>query len=291
MENLRGILLMVAAMFCFAVEDLFVKQLAANLPVSEIIFLLGLGGFLVFSILAVRRGDNLFDPAFLSRAVVSRSIGEGLGTLGFVCAIAFTPLTSASAIFQVMPLVVTLGAALFLRETVGWRRWSAILIGFIGVLIIIRPGFEGFEPLSLFAVLASIGLSARDVATRVVPVRISSVLLAAWGFLVLVPTGVIMMFFTAPFVVPDPGDSLRLMVGVTMGILGYYAITAAMRIGEVSAVTPFRYSRLLFALFFGVTIFDERPDTWTLIGAAIVIGSGLYSLAREEHLRRRALSR
>lgn len=291
MDNLRGILLMVISMFCFAVEDLFVKQVSTAIPVSQIVVTLGFAGFVVFSVIAMRRGDNLFDRAFLSPPVIWRSIGEALGTIGFVCAIAFTPLTSASAIFQAMPLVVTLGAALFLGETVGWRRWSAIGMGFVGVLIIIRPGFDGFEPLSLFAVLASVGLGARDVTTRVVPKRVSSVLLAAWGFLVLVPTGLAMMLFTDPFVIPESRDMLKLGAAIFMGILGYYAITAAMRVGEVAAVTPFRYTRLLFALIFGMAVFGERPDIWTLIGAAIVIASGLYSLAREAQMHRRALSR
>lgn len=285
MDNLRGIGWMVIAMAGFAIEDMFIKQVSANMPVGEIIVLLGAGGAMIFLLLAYMRGEQVLSRALLSTPVMWRAIGEVIGTIGFVTAIALTPLSSASSILQATPLFVTLGAALFLGETVGWRRWSAILVGFFGVLMILRPGLSGFDPLSLFALMGVIGLAIRDIATRLVPQETSSIVLSVYGFAVLVPTGIAMLLVTDPPIVPSAPDSLRLGIGIIIGVFGYYAITAAMRVGEVAVVTPFRYTRLLFALIIAVLVFGERPDGLTLIGAAIVIGSGLYTLAREARLR------
>jgi drug/metabolite transporter (DMT)-like permease len=287
MENLRGALLMTAAMLGFAIEDMFIKLLSATVPLGMVLILLGAGGAIVFACLALMRGDALFSRDLLARSVIIRNTGELVGTIGFITAIALTPLSSASAILQATPLVVTLGAALFLGEQVGWRRWSAILVGFAGVLLIIRPGLEAFEPLSLFAVLGVIGLALRDLATRTVPKAISSMQLSTYAFATLVPAGFGMLAFT--------GDSLRMLTATEallmaaalgFGVLAYYAIVAAMRMGDVAVITPFRYSRLVFALCFGVIFFGERPDLATLAGSALIVASGIYTFWREARLRR-----
>lgn len=287
MENLRGSILMIAAMAGFALEDMFVKALATRLPVGEILALLGGGGAMIFAAIALYRGDRLFSRDLLAGSVVLRNLGELVGTIAFVSAIAFTPLAQASAILQATPLAVTLGAALFLGETVGWRRWSAITVGFIGVLIVIRPGTEGFSELSLFAVVAVIGLAARDVATRRVPRAITSMQLATYGFGVLVPAGLVVAAVAdTPLLTPAPLELAQIAGGLIVGTLGYYALIAAMRIGEVSVITPFRYTRLLFALIIGWLVFSEPVDAATLIGGAVIVASGLYTLMREARLRR-----
>lgn len=287
MDNTRGILLMVAAMAGFAIEDMFIKSVAEVMPIGQILIALGAGGALAFALVARRNGDPLLSRDLLCAPVILRNLAEIIGTIGFVTAIALTPLSSASAIIQATPLVVTLGAALFLGADVGWRRWSAIIVGLIGVLIIIRPGLSGFEPASLFAVQAVIGLAVRDLATRAVPPGISSVKLSAYGFAMLIPTGsLLLLVMKQPMVTPTPGVAAALCAGVLVGVFAYYAITAAMRIGEIAVVTPFRYTRLIFALIIGVTVFNERPDGWTLFGAAIIIGSGLYTLMRERRVPR-----
>jgi drug/metabolite transporter (DMT)-like permease len=287
MENQRGALLMTAAMLGFAIEDMFIKLLAATVPLGMVLILLGAGGAVVFAVLALMRGDALFSRDLLARSVLIRNTGELIGTIGFITAIALTPLSSASAILQATPLVVTLGAALFLGEQVGWRRWSAILVGFAGVLLIIRPGLEAFEPLSLFAVLGVIGLALRDLATRTVPRAISSMQLSTYAFATLMPAGFGMLAFT--------GDSLRMLTplewllmaaALGFGVLAYYAIVAAMRMGDVAVITPFRYSRLVFALGFGMFFFGERPDFATLVGSALIVASGIYTFWREARLAR-----
>lgn len=287
MENLRGSLLMIAAMAGFALEDMFVKALALRLPVGEILALLGAGGATIFAAIAIYRRDRLFSRDLLAGPVVLRNLGELLGTICFVSAVAFTPLAEASAILQATPLAVTLGAALFLGEKVGWRRWSAIAVGFLGVLIVIRPGTEGFSSLSLFAVVAVLGLAARDVATRRVPRSITSMQLATYGFGVIVPAGLALAaVMDTPLVMPTPPELVQLAGALVFGTLGYYALIAAMRIGEVSFITPFRYTRLLFALIIGWLIFSEPVDGATLLGGAVIVASGLYTLMREARLRR-----
>ena len=200
-----------------------------------------------------------------------------------------TPISSASAILQATPLVVTLGAALFLGDPVGWRRWSAILVGMFGVLLVIRPGMESFQILSLLAVLGVLGLSLRDLATRRVPKSTSSFQLSFLAFLALVPASLVFMLGTGTAFVAMTGVQWVFMVSaLTFGMVAYYGIVAAMRIGEISFVTPFRYSRLLFAMVVGITVFQERPDMLTYVGATIIVASGIYTVWRERKVKQRA---
>jgi drug/metabolite transporter (DMT)-like permease len=286
MENLRGIALMIASMAGFAIEDTLIKGISSHLPSGQILVSLGLIGAAIFAALAWLKRLPLFGPALIERSVVIRNLSEMLGTVCYVSAIILTPLSSASAILQATPLAVTLGAALFLGAPVGWRRWSAITVGLVGVLIIVRPGAEGFMPASLFAVAAVIFLAARDLATRSAPVHVPSLIMAFYGFLSVVPAGAVLMLLQGGWVAPAPGILLRLGVTAGVGVAAYYAIVAAMRLGDVAVVTPFRYARILFALILGITVFGETVDRWTLTGAAIVIASGLYTLLREARLRR-----
>lgn len=284
MNNLRGIFLMVAAMAGFALEDMFIKRASVNLPVGQILMILGAGGGAIFAALTLRGGTRLWSRALLTGPVLLRNTGEVVGTTGFVLAVALIPISTASAILQATPLAVTLGAALFLGEQVGWRRWSAIAVGFAGVLIVIRPGMAGFDPNALFAVLGVIGLSVRDLATRRCPRTVTTMQLSAYGFLLMIPVGAILLVFGDAPRQPGVPDMLGLGGAMVVGTLAYYALVEAVRIGDVSVVTPFRYSRLVFALIVGVVVFAERPDGVTLLGAGLIIGSGLYTFMRERRL-------
>ena len=287
MDNLRGALLMVLAMLGFAVEDMFIKLMSDVVPIGQILLMLGVGGGLVFWIILRAQGRRILDPTLLSLPILLRAIGEMVGTLAFVSAIVLTPISSASAILQATPLVVTLGAALFLGEMVGWRRWSAILVGMCGVILIIRPGMSAFEPLSLLALLAVFGLALRDLATRRVPASTSSMQLSCLGFLAIIPGGVGYMWMTqTPYAMLGGTHILYFATALSIGLFSYYAIVAAMRIGEVSFISPFRYVRLIFAMVIGVVIFSERPDTMTLLGSAIIIASGIYTVWRERKNKR-----
>ena len=286
MDNIRGAVLMVLAMAGFALEDMFIKLLADAVSVGQILTMLGIGGSLAFGAIVVVKGEALFARTMLSYPIVLRGLGDLIGALAFVSAIVLTPLSSASAILQATPLAVTLGAAVFLGEPVGWRRWSAIFVGLIGVLLIIRPGLDSFEVLSLLALLAVFALALRDLATRRTPASITTMQLSFLGFVVIIPAGILLMIFTGSQVVAlNATEWIYISAALGIGLFAYYAIVAAMRVGDVGFVTPFRYIRLVFALVIGVTVFGESPDALTLIGAAIIVASGIYTILRERKVR------
>ena len=279
--NLRGSLYMVASMAGFAVEDAFLKAAAQQVPVGEAILLMGLVGIAVFSAIALRAGEPPLPRAILSRTMAIRSGFEIAGRLFYALAIALTPISVASAILQASPLLVVLGAALIFGETVGLRRWVLILGGFAGVLVILRPGLEGFDALSLLTVLAMIGFSGRDLATRAAPPALSNAQLGVTGFVMLALSGAIILAVGGGARLPDL-HALALIGGASVfGISAYAALTQAMRTGEVSVVAPFRYTRLLFAMLLGVAVFAERPDTMTLLGSAIIVACGLAILTQK----------
>ncbi|ATX64949.1 DMT family transporter [Roseinatronobacter bogoriensis] len=281
-DNLRGAVLMALAMAGFALEDMFIKLLADTLPVGQILVFLGIGGALAFGVIAHRKGQQLLSPALLTPALLLRNTAELIGTVGFVLGFVLASLATASAILQAAPLVVTLGAVLFLGEKVGWRRWTAIGIGFFGVMLIVRPGMAGFEPASLFAVIGVIGLAGRDLATRVIPRTVSSYQISSWAFAMIIPAGVFLMVtMDTPAILPSALQFTGLVAALGVGVLAYYALVASMRVGELSFVTPFRYTRMLFALIVAVLVFGERPDMLTLLGAGIIVAAGMFTLWRE----------
>lgn len=280
-DNLRGSLFMVLAMLGFAIEDMALKRVAgAGMPVGEILIFFGGGGALLFALLTWSQGQPIWHRAVISPRMLLKAAFEVLGRLFYTLAIALTALSSASAILQATPLVVVAGAALIFGEKVGWRRWSAILLGLAGVLVILRPGLEGFTPASLLAVLGLIGFAGRDLATRAAPKVLSNFQLGIYGFLAMVPTGAGLLAWQGGAILPDVAMAAQLAGAVVVGVTAYWALTVAMRTGEVSVVTPFRYTRLVFALILGVVVFGERPDLATLIGSAIVVAAGIYTLLR-----------
>jgi drug/metabolite transporter (DMT)-like permease len=283
-NTLRGILLVVASMACFSIEDMFIKQLSVSLPTGQIMFLLGLGGSLVFGLMARRQGQSLVSNGALSRPVLFRTMAEAIGALAFITSLGLVPLSTVAAVFQATPLAITLGAALFLGEKVGWRRWAAIWVGFGGVLLIIRPGLSGFQPASLLVLASVIAIAARDLATRRVAAHVSSTVVSFYGFFALVIVGPLLLLVTDSPRAMDVAITAILICAMVFGVVGYYFIVAAMRMGDASAVTPFRYTRLIFSLILGVAVFGETPDAYTLIGATIIIATGLYTYIRERRL-------
>ncbi|MDQ7261015.1 DMT family transporter [Paracoccus sp. PS-1] len=289
-ENFRGAILMVVSMVLFAFEDMFIKLLAAELPYAQVLGLIGLLGFLAFGAMLKLKGGRLFTRDLIRPIVLFRGLMEAVGSIGIVVALALTELSSTSAIMQALPLAIVLGAALFLGEPVGWRRWSAIIAGFLGVLLVIRPGLAGFQPVSLMALLAVLGLAARDIATRRVPAHIHSDQLAASAFFAILIASVLMgLVLGQDFVMPSLRQWLLFLACITVGVGGYALLVAATRLGEASALAPYRYARLVFALILAFLVFGERPDAPTLTGAAIIVASGCYTMWREAALRRRRL--
>ena len=279
-DNLRGAAFMTAAMAGFAVEDMFLKAAARQMPLGQVILIVGLCGVVTFGLMAARKGEAPVPAAFLHPALLIRSGFEVVGRLFYSLAIALTPLSTASAILQATPLLVVAAAAVLFKERVGWRRWSAVFTGFVGVLIILRPGLDGFSLLSLLAVAGMFGFAGRDLATRAAPKVLSNRQLGLAGFAMLALAGGILLAMTGGAALPD-AKGFGLLAGTAVfAVLAYHALTSAMRTGEVSFVTPFRYTRLVFAMVLAVLVFHERPDAMTLLGSALIVISGIYALAR-----------
>lgn len=287
-QNLRGIALMVASMAFFAVEDMFLKLAAAEMPVGMVIFAAGAFGAPIFMLMARAEGGRTLTRAALHPAVLARNLGEMVATFAYLTALAVVPLSTVSAVLQALPLAVTLGAAVILRESVGWRRWSAIAVGFTGVLVVIRPGLDGFRPEALWVLVSVAGLTLRDLATRAIPPDCTSAQVSAWGLLSVALLGAGLMV-EGGAMRPDGVQAATLLGAVAFGTVGYWLVVSASRTGEVAVVAPFRYTRLVFAIAIGWAVFAETPDMPMLIGATMIIGSGLYALARER-ARKRALS-
>ena len=289
MNNINAILLVVCAMAAFTVEDAFIKHLSGVMPVGQILLLLGLGTCAIFAVAARLQGQRLFAPAAWRGPFLMRMLTEGGAAMAFTTSLSLVDLSVVAAVFQVTPLAITLGAALFLGEAVGWRRWSAIVVGFMGVLLIIRPGLDGFEPAALLVLVAVVCVAARDLITRRMDVTVSSVVISFQGFAASVLAGPILLLSSGRGLVAlDAWHSLLVLGTMIFSALGYYGIVAAMRMGEASVVTPFRYTRLLFSILAGVLVFRERPDLLTLGGAGLIIATGLYTVLRERKLARRA---
>jgi len=277
---------MILAMAGFAFEDLFIKLLSTYFPISEVIIILGFTGTFIFFIIALLQNAPIIHKDLLNKHVIIRTICELLGAVFFVTAIALTPLSSATAILQIAPLLVTIGAVIFFKEKVGWRRWTAVFIGFIGVLLIVRPGFEGFMPASIFALLGSVFLAARDLATRAMQVKLPSVTIALYAFIAFGISGILIIPFNSPMVLPTSNQIIYFIGASAFGVIAYYSLVISSRIGEMSVISPFRYSRIVFAMLLAIIILDENPDGLTLIGASIVVASGLYTFVRETVLKK-----
>jgi drug/metabolite transporter (DMT)-like permease len=288
-DNGRASLSMIGAMAFFALEDAFLKTLTLYMPIWQLLAMTGLAAMAVFWLRLAMRGHAFWTRALLHPMALLRNLGEIIGAFGFVTALALGMLASTSAILQVLPLTLVLGAALFLGEKVEWRRWLSVAIGFAGVLLILRPGTASFHPSMLWAVIGVVGLTLRDLATRLIPKGVPSDQLSASAYGAMVPAGLVMAALGGdPAIMPDQAQWTMLLGTLVFGVLGYTALVTASRIGEASVVAPFRYSRLAFALVVAFVIFGVQPDLPMLAGAALIAGAGGYAMWREAGLRCRS---
>ncbi|MFP7672771.1 DMT family transporter [Marivita sp. S0852] len=288
MQNLQGITLMILAMAGFALGDVGIKALSVDLSLSQIVMTMGVLGTSFFYALSRLKRQPVLTKDLAHPAIAIRTFAEIAAALCMINALALTPLSLVTSVTQAGPLAVALGAVVFFREKVGWRRWCAILTGLFGVLIILRPGTEGFNILALLSVGAMLALAARDLSTRAAPRSLSNLQLATVGFAAFNLAALVLIPFTDPWRVPDLRQTGLLALAVVPTIAGYYAITAAMRIGDISVVTPFRYTRLLFGVCLGVLLFGETIDIWMITGGSLVVASGIYTVLRERKLHRLA---
>jgi drug/metabolite transporter (DMT)-like permease len=286
-ENSRGALLMALAMAAFTCNDALVKSVTSELSIPQIMAVRGVMATALIYGVSVYMGVHLSLKAVLKPLVLLRTAFELGATLTFLTALAHIEFAAMSSIMQALPLVVTLGAAVFFGEPVGWRRWTAIGVGFAGVLLIVRPGPEGFTPIALLAVIACCFTAARDLTTKRISTEIPTLTVTFFTSLANTVLG-------AALIVPmggwDPVSTYalgHLALASVLVFAGYQAVIKAMRSGEISFIAPFRYTGLLWGLVIAVLAFDEHPNAYMLTGAAIVIGSGLYTFYRE---RKRSLA-
>lgn len=281
--NARGAVFMVLAMAAFAVEDMLVKSASRTLPIGIILIVFGAFGTAFFMVCARSKSQSLLHPAIRGKAMIIRSVCEIAARLFFTLSLALTPLSSTSAILQATPLIVMIGAVIFFSEKVGYRRWIAAIVGFIGVLLIVKPGASSFEPASIFAVLATIGFAGRDLGTKAAPKSLSSIHLGVYGFVMLLLAGILAAVWSGDWVLPGSSEWLQLFLISLVGVAAYSALTSAMRNGDISFVAPFRYMRLIFAMLLGVVVFAEVPDAFMLLGSMLIVASGLFSLGRSRN--------
>lgn len=286
-DNTRGALLMLAGMAAFTGSDAIMKLLGPQFPLFQTLLWRGVAVSVILTLMAWRMGA--FRVALSGadrRMILVRSVADTAATWFFLQALYHMPLANLTAIMQALPLTVTLGAALFLREPVGWRRLLAIGVGFAGVLLIVRPDAQGFDLHAFYALLCVALVTARDLFTRGMGRSIPSLVVALANALMVTLFG-LLGSTTETWTLPDT-RVLLLLAGTAVCIVGGYLLTVmAVRTGELAAVTPFRYTGLVWALVLGVVLFAEWPDWVTAAGAGLIVGSGLFTLYRNR-LRTRA---
>jgi drug/metabolite transporter (DMT)-like permease len=285
-SNARGIAAMLGCMFCFVASDTIIKIVGKELAVGQIMFIRGIFATLIMGAIVVATGVQRQIKSVISLPIVQlRTFAEAAATVLFFTGLMRLPFADAAAIGQVTPLAVTAGAAIFLKEPVGWRRWLATLVGFTGVLIIIKPGTSAFNWSALFIVACVCFVVIRDLTTRLISTAAPAAVLVFLSVVAVTAGGLCLLPFEvwlAPTALQIAGLALSAL-GVSAG---YYGAIVAMRSGEISVVSPFRYVVMLYAMFWSYFIFGEIPDRTTWIGVSVVIAAGLYTVYRE-HVRRR----
>jgi drug/metabolite transporter (DMT)-like permease len=286
-DNLRGILAMLVSMALLIVNDALFKVAAASLPLGQAIFLRGLFSSLLTFALIVYLGMRDALPRLGEGKVLFRGAAEIAATLLYLTALVQMPIAEATAILQFTPLAITAGAAIFLGAPVGWRRWTATFAGFIGVLVIIRPGAAVFNPYAAVALLSVVFVAARDLTTRQLGKHIPTMMITF-------SSGIAVMGASLGFLAveqwrwPEPSALLALFAAGALLLAGQYWVIVAMRTGDIAIVAPFRYSIILWAILAGFLIWRELPDLATWIGIAIVTAAGLYTFLREYRLAKAA---
>ena len=284
-KNLYGALFMTLSMFGYASTDAFIKFIGLILPLSEILFLRGVVAiFLLFLLTYIRNEFFIKIKNDQYKYLFLRIFGDIGCTILFLTALINMKIANATAILQCLPLALTFCAALFLKERVGWRRWSAIVIGFFGVLIIIKPNSEDFNYYSLMAMGAVFFIVLRDLSTKKIDQSVPSTFISLITAASVTLTGLLFAPFQV-WVMPSIEIFVALSATAVFLILGILFNVMCMRIGEVSFVVPFRYSIILFAIIYGVIFYNEIPDLTMISGTFIIIATGLYTFYREKNLQ------
>ena len=287
-DNMRGALLMMGSMAAFTLNDACMKALSDEMPLFQALFLRGLATVVLLVVISRWIGPLNFRMSQQDWALaILRSLAEIGAAYFFITALFNMPIANVTAILQALPLTVTLASAILFGEKVGWRRLLAILIGFVGVMVIVRPGVDGFNLYAIYALIAVAFVTVRDMCARRLSSSVSSItvaLIGGVGIVIFAGFGSIGVDWTMPSV----KASLQLS-GATVFIIGGYLFSVmTMRVGEISFIAPFRYTSLIWALLLGLVVFAEWPDSLTLLGIAIVVATGAFTFYRERRQTRLA---
>ena len=279
-ETLRGIVAMLLCCLFFLINDTIVKAVADDLPIGEVLFIRSVIATVVVFVVVWRMGLLPTVRTQTSRFVITRSICEGFATVVYLTGLVHLPIANASAISQGAPLAITAAGALILGEIVGWRRWMSVVVGFCGILIIVRPGPEGFNSWALLPLLSVAFVTVRELSTRfIAPETNSAVVTLVTQVMVTIACGLL-----SATEVWQAMTLLKFGLIVVAGlscIFGVHFSVDAMRHGDISLVAQFRYSFIPFAIVMGWVFFGDIPDLTTLFGIAVVVGSGIYIFYRE----------
>ncbi|MDP2080161.1 MAG: DMT family transporter [Pseudotabrizicola sp.] len=286
-DNARGAVYMMVAMAAFTLNDTAMKALTQDVPLFQAIAMRGVLTLLGLVVLAMALGQWRARLPRRDGVVVGiRCVAEVVSTVLFLAALVHMPLANLSAIMQALPLAVTLAAALVFKEVIGWRRMTAILIGFVGVLIIIRPGPDGFDIWSLMGLGSVVFVLVRDLASRSVSRAVPSVMVAVWASAAVTATATLASLASG-WVPLNAGQGGLVAAAAAALVIGYLFSVMVMRVGDISFVAPFRYTALIWAIFLGWLVFGSLPDPLTLIGAALVVATGIFTLWRERKIKAR----
>ena len=282
MVNLRGILFMTLSMGGFAIEDLFLKILSESVPVSQILIYVGILATLLMCIISIIISIPILENnIFCDKLLIIRSFTDMMGALLIVTSLSLLPLSTVSSILQALPLFITFGAVLIFKENVGWRRWSAVSFGFFGVLLILKPGLSSFHSSSLVVLMGVACLALRDLITRKISKDIHSITVSLYAFVLTTIGGFFSIPFFGNFVTLTTTQWFIVLIISLFGCFSYFMLVLATRKGDVSVISPFRYSRLIFALILAIIVLNERPDNLTIFGVAIIVAAGYYTILRE----------
>jgi drug/metabolite transporter (DMT)-like permease len=285
-NNPRGIALIIASMMLFVSNDALMKVASQSVTPAQAIFVRGILVTALLLALAAGQGQLAHWRKLAQRDVLVRAFLEGFGSYGYLFALAHLPLAIALAINMSVPLVILPLAVILLAERVGWRRWSALLVGFCGVLLIVKPGPEGINWWAMLALISTVAQAMRDVVTRRIPVGVPSVLITALSAVVLTAGTGVLAFYEGWR--PIPATVLLSMAAASVMVTGaMYLLVVSTRIGEASVIAGFRYAAMVWGIALGYAIWGYLPDMAAWIGIVLIVGAGLYA-AHRERLRRPA---
>jgi len=279
-RNLAAITAMVISMLIFSLSDVVMKLIGSRMPVGQLMLLRGIIATVLILALAHATGVLAQAHLMLQPKVLARSLAEAICSVLYFVALMRMSLADVAAISQFAPLAVMAGAALILGEAVGWRRWTAAGVGFLGVLLIVKPGTSAFQPAALIMLASMLFVAIRDLFTRRLPAGLPTVLVTAAAIIAVMLTGAVMTPFETWHTPSRLEWALLLFSGVAV-IGGFMLGIQALRSGDIAVVSPFRYSFVLFATLLSFAVFGEIPDGLGFAGVLFIVASGLYSLHRE----------